>query len=81
MKILIATDAWLPQTNGVVNTLRHTVAALERMGHVVSMLTPQRFRTVACPSYPEIRLSLFPGREVRRHVLGAALAALKDFLR
>ncbi len=68
MKILIATDAWLPQTNGVVNTLRHTVAALERSGHTVSLLTPERFRTVACPSYPEIRLSLFPGLAVRRHI-------------
>lgn len=68
MKILIATDAWLPQTNGVVNTLRNTVATLEADGHTVCLLTPERFRTLACPSYPEIRLSLFPGREVSQEL-------------
>lgn len=68
MKILIATDAWLPQTNGVVNTLRHTSEALRRSGHEVSLLTPQQFRTVACPSYPEIRLSLLPGAAVSEHI-------------
>jgi glycosyltransferase involved in cell wall biosynthesis len=68
MKILIATDAWLPQTNGVVNTLRHTSEALRRSGHDVSLLTPQLFRTVACPSYPEIRLSLLPGAAVSEHI-------------
>jgi glycosyltransferase involved in cell wall biosynthesis len=68
MKILIATDAWLPQTNGVVNTLRHTSEALHRSGHEVSLLTPQQFRTVACPSYPEIRLSLLPRATVSNHI-------------
>ena len=66
MKILIATDAWLPQTNGVVNTLRYTIASLQQQGHVVEMVTPALFATVPCPSYPEIRLSLFPGFRVRR---------------
>ena len=65
VKILIATDAWLPQTNGVVNTLRQTVAALGTLGHDVEMVTPALFRTVPCPSYPEIRLSLFPGAKAR----------------
>jgi glycosyltransferase involved in cell wall biosynthesis len=68
VKILIATDAWLPQTNGVVNTLRHTVAALEAERHVVEMLTPALFRTLPCPSYPEIRLSLFPGSIVQERI-------------
>jgi len=57
VRILIATDAWLPQTNGVVSTLRHTVSHLQRRGHMVEMLTPQRFTTVACPGYGEIRLA------------------------
>jgi glycosyltransferase involved in cell wall biosynthesis len=69
VKILIATDAWLPQTNGVVNTLRNTVAALKAAGHTVSLVTPEHFRTLACPSYPEIRLSLFPGRAVGEQIL------------
>jgi glycosyltransferase involved in cell wall biosynthesis len=65
VKILIATDAWLPQTNGVVNTLRHTAATLRELGHEVELITPEQFRTVPCPSYPEIRLSLFPGAAVQ----------------
>jgi glycosyltransferase involved in cell wall biosynthesis len=69
VKILIATDAWLPQTNGVVNTLRNTVAALKADGHSVMLVTPEHFRTLACPSYPEIRLSLFPGRAVGEQIL------------
>lgn len=58
VRILIATDAWLPQTNGVVSTLRQTIAHLQRRGHEVEALTPERFRTVPCPGYGEIRLSL-----------------------
>jgi glycosyltransferase involved in cell wall biosynthesis len=58
MRILIATDAWLPQTNGVVSTLRQTTACLQRSGHAVQLITPQEFRTVPCPGYAEIRLAL-----------------------
>jgi glycosyltransferase involved in cell wall biosynthesis len=58
VRILIATDAWLPQTNGVVSTLKQTVSHLQRRGHVVEMLTPERFNTIACPGYDEIRLAL-----------------------
>jgi glycosyltransferase involved in cell wall biosynthesis len=58
MRILIATDAWLPQTNGVVSTLRQTVDHLSRSGHVVQLLTSEGFATVPCPGYPEIRLAL-----------------------
>lgn len=58
MRILIATDAWTPQTNGVVSTLRQTITHLTRLGHVVETLTPERFVTTACPGYSEIRLSL-----------------------
>lgn len=58
VRILIATDAWLPQTNGVVSTLRQTISHLQRRGHEVETLTPERFVTVPCPGYGEIRLSL-----------------------
>jgi glycosyltransferase involved in cell wall biosynthesis len=61
MRIVIVTDAWSPQTNGVVSTLRQTVGCLERFGHEVLMVTPLMFRSVGCPTYPEIRLSLLPG--------------------
>lgn len=55
----------MPQTNGVVSTLRHTVSHLQRRGHEVQMLTPQRFATVACPGYGEIRLAVGLQRGVR----------------
>lgn len=66
MKIVIATDAWYPQTNGVVTTLDKTGKVLRQQGHDVLMLTPEPFRTVPLPTYPEIRLSLFPGRKLKR---------------
>jgi len=65
---MIVTDAWFPQTNGVVRTLAQTAAWLGRFGHEVRMLTPRDFRSVRCPTYPEIRLSLLPGRGVARAV-------------
>src|SRR5277367_6109167 len=68
MRVMIVTDAWFPQTNGVVQTLAQTAAWLGRFGHEVRMLTPRDFRSIACPTYPEIRLSLFPARGVARAV-------------
>lgn len=64
MRILIATDAWRPQTNGVVSTLEQTVQQLARRGHEVRMLTPEGFNTIACPGYAEIRLALGVQRAV-----------------
>lgn len=64
MRILIVSDAWDPQVNGVVRTLKNTRRELERMGHLVDVLSPLEFRTVPCPTYPEIRLSLFPSSRV-----------------
>jgi glycosyltransferase involved in cell wall biosynthesis len=58
VRILIATDAWSPQTNGVVSTLRQTIGQLQRAGHEVETITPSGFRTIACPGYQEIRLAL-----------------------
>jgi len=60
MRIMIVTDAWFPQTNGVVNTLMQTAAALGRFGHEVMITSPRDFRTVPCPSYPEIRIAVRP---------------------
>ncbi|ALG68256.1 glycosyltransferase family 4 protein [Beggiatoa leptomitoformis] len=60
MKILIVSDAWLPQINGVVRTLLTTKQILESMGHQVLMVTPDLFKTIPCPTYPEIRLALRP---------------------
>ncbi len=68
MRIAITTDAWQPQVNGVVTTLTRTREELIKMGHEVLMVTPEGRRTVPCPSYPEIRLALFPRRSVTREL-------------
>jgi glycosyltransferase involved in cell wall biosynthesis len=72
MRILIATDAWLPQVNGVVRTLEATERSLRALGHEVAFLTPQGFRTVPLPSYPSIRLALPPLRQIARRIAAAA---------
>ena len=64
--ILIVTDAWHPQINGVVRSLERTADELVDMGVRVEFLTPQAFRTLPCPTYPEIRLSLTHRGIVRR---------------
>ncbi|MDZ7803998.1 glycosyltransferase family 1 protein [Thiohalophilus sp.] len=64
MRIAIATDAWAPQTNGVVTTLKTTGHILEQSGHEVAMITPEPFKTVPLPTYPDIRLALFPYRRI-----------------
>ena len=64
MRIMIVTDAWEPQVNGVVRTLKQTRAELEKMGHALDMITPLEFKTIPCPTYPDIALSLFPKKGV-----------------
>jgi glycosyltransferase involved in cell wall biosynthesis len=73
---MIVTDAWFPQTNGVVSTLSQTVEWLKRFGHEVKISTPQDFRSIPCPTYPEIRLSLFPYGQVKNAILDFAPQAL-----
>lgn len=68
MKVMIVTDAWKPQVNGVVRTLQSTARELQAMSHAVDFLTPLEFSTLPCPTYPDIRLSLFPGRKVVRRL-------------
>ena len=68
MRIVIVTDAWSPQTNGVVSTLRHTISCLESFGHEVFVVSPRMFRSMPCPTYPEIRLSLFPSRKLSSYI-------------
>ena len=68
MRIAIVTDAWKPQVNGVVQTLTKTSEELQRLGHEVEMITPLGRRSIPCPTYPEIRLSILAGRSVRRQL-------------
>ncbi len=64
LRILIVTDAWHPQVNGVVRTLESLGEELTRLGHDVFILEGSSLRSVPCPTYPEIRLALFPGHHV-----------------
>lgn len=66
MRIAIASDAWFPQVNGVVRTLAATVAELDRRGHEVELVTPERFLTMPMPGYAAIRLAVAPRFSARR---------------
>lgn len=66
--ILIVTDAWRPQINGVVKSLERTAEELQALGVRVEFLTPQAFKTLPCPTYSEIRLSLTHRGVVRRMI-------------
>jgi glycosyltransferase involved in cell wall biosynthesis len=70
-RLLIATDAWHPQINGVVRTFEHMVEELTALGVDVTVLGPTDFRTVPCPTYPEIRLTIALPRTVRAALAGA----------
>lgn len=76
MKIVIVTDAWSPQINGVVISLARTITEIERLGHTVQVIEPGHFRSIPCPTYPEIRLALLPGRKLGRMLEEAAPDAL-----
>lgn len=65
MKLALITDAWHPQINGVVTTLRTVCEQLRAIGHTVETFTPDQFRNWPCPSYPEIRLALGCGAKLR----------------
>jgi len=66
MRIAIATDAWMPQVNGVVRTLTMTVTQLIERGHDVELIVPDQFMTLPLPGYREIRVALAPRRGTRR---------------
>ncbi|MDO5623087.1 MAG: glycosyltransferase family 1 protein [Pseudomonadota bacterium] len=68
MNILIVTDAWEPQVNGVVRTLKMTTRHLQEMGHRTHILSPLDFKSFPCPTYPEISLALATRGAVARHI-------------
>jgi glycosyltransferase involved in cell wall biosynthesis len=72
VRLALVTDAWLPQTNGVVRTLSITAGMLQRQGHTVEVLDPSGFRTIPCPTYPEIRLAWRPYRRLARQLTALA---------
>jgi len=68
VRIALVTDAWAPQINGVVTTLKATAATLAALGHDVRVLSPQGLPCLPCPSYPEIRLAVSPGAHLAREL-------------
>jgi glycosyltransferase involved in cell wall biosynthesis len=62
MRIAIPTDAWHPQVSGVVTKFERVAREIEHMGHEVCLITPDMFRTIPCPTYPQIKLALNPRR-------------------
>ncbi|AHG46381.1 GDP-mannose-dependent alpha-mannosyltransferase [Rhizobium leguminosarum bv. trifolii CB782] len=67
-RLVIVTDAWHPQVNGVVRSIENTNRQLATMGVEVSMVTPERFNSIPCPTYPEIRLTIAGYRRIAREI-------------
>ena len=72
MRILIATDAWRPQVNGVVSTLERMSQAASEFGANFEFLTPQGMWTAPMPTYPDIRVALATPWRVNRRIEEAA---------
>lgn len=64
MKLVLVTDAWMPQVNGVVTTLVELVREMEKLGHEVEVIHPGLFRTRPCPGYAGIDLALRPKKKI-----------------
>ena len=67
-RLLVVSDAWHPQVNGVVRTLATVARELQAAGDVVEVIGPDRFRSVPMPGYAEIRLAIAPARRLARMV-------------
>src|SRR5712691_6257709 len=76
MRILIATDAWHPQVNGVVRTLTSLARSAAVLGAEIGFLTPDGFRSVGVPTYPGLRVALPNRREIARRIEQAAPDAI-----
>jgi glycosyltransferase involved in cell wall biosynthesis len=68
LRLTLVTDAWAPQMNGVVRTLMRTRDELAAMGHEMDVISPDLFNGFPCPTYPEIKLALLPGRKIARQI-------------
>ena len=70
--VLVVTDAWRPQLNGVVHTLEELARSMAEEGVDIVFLTPEKFATIPLPSYPEIRLALTSSRQVLAEIEAVA---------
>ena len=76
MPILVVTDAWHPQVNGVVRTLTSLANSASALGEEIEFLTPEGFRSFPLPTYPGIRAALTNGREIARRIEAASPDAI-----
>src|SRR5438270_208079 len=76
MRILIATDAWHPQVNGVVRTLTSLARSASALGAEIDFVTPDGFPSVGVPTYPGLRMALPNGREIARRIEAASPDAI-----
>ena len=76
MRILVATDAWHPQVNGVVRTLTSLARSAAALGVEVEFLTPDGFRSLGVPTYPGLRVALPNRREIARRIAAASPDAI-----
>ena len=67
-KILLVTDAWAPQVNGVVRVQDAYIASLKARGYEVVVIEPSQFRTIPTPMYPEVPLALFSRRRIAKMI-------------
>jgi glycosyltransferase involved in cell wall biosynthesis len=68
MRILVATDAWHPQVNGVVRTLTSLARSAAALDADLEFLTPEGFPSVGVPTYPGLRVALPNRREIARRI-------------
>jgi glycosyltransferase involved in cell wall biosynthesis len=68
MRVLIATDAWHPQVNGVVRTLTSLARSAKTLGVDIQFLSPEGFPTMPLPTYPGLRLALPSGRQIAKRI-------------
>jgi glycosyltransferase involved in cell wall biosynthesis len=66
--LVIITDAWHPQVNGVVRTLSKVREGMAARGYEVTIVSPQDYRSFPCPTYPEIRLALTSRRHIAKRL-------------
>jgi hypothetical protein len=76
MRVLVATDAWEPQVNGVVRTLQSLAESARGLGATIEFLTPEGFSSVPVPTYPGLRVALPSAREIAHRIEQAAPDAI-----
>ncbi|MEL6287294.1 MAG: glycosyltransferase family 1 protein [Pseudomonadota bacterium] len=69
--IVLATDAWLPQVNGVVRTYQRLVDELAARDVRLDVIAPDQFRNFPAPTYPEIRLAIASASSLAQRIEAA----------